>query len=137
MFFLWWPTYHVKGTRGKTADNKSPSIRTIRKWYHIYQDAAVFIYLSRFEEFNVFPIWTDDRDLGRTLRRLANDTESLRRFFGAYAYVSEALQEADNWKPFVAVPPSVPRVRIETRSFSASELKTIAEYSDNYLKMNK
>ena len=133
VFFKWWPTHDIPGRRGVTPDNKSPSPKTLFRWWSEFEKSAIFIYLSERHQFSQFPEFGDvDLHNMDPLLREAADFESLRRFFGAYAYIAETIYDGKREKPAVNVPPTVPRVEILTSPFTLTERAIINDYSGKY-----
>jgi hypothetical protein len=136
MFFCWWPTHSIKGRRGKTSPDKSASIRTMRTWWKKLATSAFFVYLNDTHGFKQLPPTTDDDFFVDELLRLSNDTAELKRFFGAYLYLTNTFREAGGDFAYVPVPASIKPVSISTSRFSKTELETISHYDEHYLSMN-
>jgi hypothetical protein len=130
VFFNVWPTYNIPGKRGVINKDKYKLSKTILRWAREFHDSAIFIYLNNRQQYSQVPD-IGDISCGRFthLFKAANDVDELRRFFGAYAYISETIQAAGGERPCVAVPTTVPRVKITTDPFSHTELRTIADYN--------
>ena len=103
LFFCWWPTHEVKSGRGKTSPNKSVSIKTMSKWWKIFERSALFIYLIQKHGFHQLPIDTDDDYFVDNLLRESNDTGEILRFLGAYAYLVETFMKAHSDLFYVAI----------------------------------
>ena len=136
-FFFWWPTREVQSSRGKTSPNKAVSTKTMRIWWGIFENSALFIYLIHKHGFRQLPMDTDDDVFMENLLRESNNTEELLRFFGAYAYVAEAFRNAQSDLIYVSVSESIPRIPISTAPFSKTELETINQYDGHYLEMTE
>jgi hypothetical protein len=133
IFFKWWPTYDVPGKRGATPKNKSETTKTLNRYEKMFRHSAIFIYLNEMRGFSQIPEFGDaSGDFVTPLRRAATNVDELRRFFGAYAYVAETIED-----PMLIVPDTVPRVRIQTAPFTQTELQTIAHYRRNAVLMDK
>ena len=138
VFFNWWPTYDIPGRKGATIQSKSPSTKTLFRWAREFENTALFVYLNETCGFSEIPKFEDDvGDFSRPLRADATDVDRLRRFFGAYAYIAEAIEAKDGKKPVVTLPSTLPRVEIQTVPFSQTELQTIVDYSKNAVLMDK
>jgi hypothetical protein len=136
VFFKWWPTHDVSGKRGVTLPNKSPWPKTLFKWWRDHQCSAIFIYLNERHQYSQIPHIENVAVDGAKLQPAASDADELRRFFGAYAYIAEAIHSHGGEPPFVLVPATLPRVEIHTPPFNPTELQTIADYAENYTRMN-
>jgi hypothetical protein len=98
----------------------------------------LFIYLNEWCGLSQIPEFGNcSGDFLRPLRAAAQNVGELRRFFGAYAYVAEAIEAAGGGSPAVIVPSTVPRVKIERAPFTETELQVIADYSQNAVLMDK
>jgi hypothetical protein len=138
VFFEWWPTYDVKGRRGITVEGKSASPKTLFSRAREFQITSIFIYLNENRDYGYVPEFGDyDGGFLKPLLAAAQDVDQLRRFFGTYAYIAEIIEAAGGEHPAVSVPPTVPRIEIETLPFTASELQVIADYSQNAVLMDK
>jgi hypothetical protein len=138
IFFRWWPTYDIPGRRGITVKGKSPSTKTLTLWAKEFELTAIFIYLNEWCGLPQIPEFGNcSGDFLRPLRAAAQNVAELRRFFGAYAYVAEAIEAAGGGSPAVIVPSNVPRVEIERAPFTETELQVIADYSQNAVLMDK
>jgi hypothetical protein len=129
-FFTWWPTRKMPGGRGVRPLGKSASPKTMDKWSDIWDRTQIFLYLNVKCDFQQFPGAVDNESFVDHLRKSANDIDGLRRFFGAYAFVSETLAE-DGKRVTSLVPESLPRVAVEAPPFTEQELATIAAYDAN------
>ncbi len=69
------------------------------------------------------------------LTRDTRDTGEALRFLGAYAYLVDTFRAARGDLFYVPIPGSIPRVPILTAPFSRTELETISQYDEHYLKM--
>jgi hypothetical protein len=137
-FFKWWPTYDVPGQRGTTVVDKSPSTKTIFSWAKEFHITSIFIYLNETGDYSQIPEFGNEAgDFLRPLRAAAEDVDELRRFFGTYAYIAETIEAAGGERPSLIVPPTVPRVEIQTAPFTQPELQVIADYSQNAVLMDK
>jgi hypothetical protein len=136
VFFKWWPTHDVPSKRGVTPQNKSPTPRTLFKRSGELECSDIFIYLNERCQYSQIP-HIELVEVERTrLIPAPSDTDELRRFFGAYAYIAETIQAHGGERPFVSVPATVPRVEISTLPFTPTELQTIDAYAKNYTKMS-
>jgi hypothetical protein len=98
--------------------------------------SAFFVYLNDTHGFKQLPPTTDDDFFVDELLRLSNDTAELKRFFGAYLYLTNTFREAGGDFAYVPVPASIKPVSISTSRFSKTELETISHYDEHYLSMN-
>ena len=137
LFFCWWPTHLVKSGRGKTSPNKSVSPKTRRKWWKIFEESALFIYLIQKHGFHQLPMDTDDDSFVGKLLHESSDKGEVLRFLGAYAYLVESFMKAHGDLFHVWVPDSIPRIPISTPPFSKAEVETISQYNENYLLMTE
>jgi hypothetical protein len=135
MFFCWWPTHEVQSGRGKTSPEKSVSIKTMRTWWKKFERSALFIYPIQKHGFQQLPMDTDDESFVDNLLHESNDTAEILRFLGAYAYLVDTFREAHSDLIYVSVPDSIPRISLATSPFSKTELETISQYDENYLRM--
>ena len=101
------------------------------------EHSAIFIYLIHKHGFQQLPITSDDDFFADDLIREAKDCAELCRFLGAYAYVVETFEAAGSDLVCTGMPTSIPRIKISTNPFSETELETIKQYDQNYLKMTQ
>jgi hypothetical protein len=138
VFFKWWPTHDVEGRKGTTVEGKSPSPKTLFRWANAFQRTAIFIYLNESRGYSQIPEFGNEAgDFLRPLRAAAQDVDELRRFFGTYAYIAETIEAAGGERPSLIVPPTVPRVEIQTAPFTQPELQVLADYSQDAVLMDK
>ncbi len=137
LFFCWWPTHEIPGTRGRTAPGKSVAPKTMGTWWGKFERTALFIYLIQKHGFQQLPMDTDTELFVDGLLRDANDTAEVLRFLGAYAYLVETFRAAGGDLFYLPIPESVPRVAISTAPFSRTELETISQYDAHYHKMSE
>ena len=104
LFLCWWPTHEVRGRRGRTPVNKSVSIKTMSKWWKIFERSALFIYLIQKHGFHQLPADTDDDSFVDDLLCEKNDPSELLRFLGAYAHLVETFMKAKSDLFYVSVP---------------------------------
>jgi hypothetical protein len=136
VFLKWWPTHHIKGRRGVTVKGKSKSTKILFERWHEFQPSSIFIYLNERQGYSQIPGFGDlNFELLKPLIDAANDADELRRFFGAYAYIAEAIRAAGGEKPQFFIPATVPRVEIPTAPFTLTELQTLANYRDTRRQM--
>ena len=128
---MWAATKDIPGKRGKIVEGKSPSVRTLTRKWHQYERSAIFIYLNDRQEFSQVPLPINDFEFAPKLLKQSQNAEQLRRYFGAYAYIAEAVERAGGERPFVKVPDTVTRVPVSTARFSDAELKIIAAYDED------
>jgi hypothetical protein len=130
-FFVWWPTREIRGRQGQKVSGKAPSVKTSNKWWKIWKNTAEFLYLTDCASFDQLPALADDDFFANNLLAVANNIDELRRFFGAYAFLREAISPLQKATVEELVPTSVPRVPIEVKPFTSAELETIAAYEEN------
>jgi hypothetical protein len=137
MFFNWWPTHTLPGKRGVTAKNKSVSPRTMSAVWSSLKESTIFVYLHERQGFRLSPPETDVEadSFVRTISVDAKELAEVRRLFGAYAYIAEAIQHVTGEPPYITIPQELPRVPISVPVFSDVEQRTISEYDENNLDM--
>ena len=84
--------------------NKSVSIKTMSKWWKIFERSALFIYLIQKHGFHQLPADTDDDSFVDDLLCEKNDPSELLRFLGAYAHLVETFMKAKSDLFYVSVP---------------------------------
>jgi hypothetical protein len=138
VFFEWWPTRKIPGKRGVTPMNKSLSPKTLFSWWGQLKSSAIFIYLNERHGFSQIP-QIGDADLQdlKVLAKASANVDELRRFFGSYAQIAEAIQNAGGESPSVIVPDSVSRVPVASSPFTEAELNVISQYGENYVLMTQ
>jgi hypothetical protein len=67
--------------------------------------------------------------------RAAKDLERIKRLFGEYAYIADAVEGLTGEPPYVPIPERLTRVEVPVHPFSAAEQQIIAEYPDNHSDM--
>jgi hypothetical protein len=137
IFFNWWPTHMIPGTRGVTAKNKSVSPRTMITRWSEFEESAMFIYLHERHGFRLSPPKTDleEGTFVDTILSAAKKLDQIRRMFGAYAYIADAINRATGEPPYITIPQELPRVPIPVDPFSDVEQQTIAQYDEYNLDM--
>jgi hypothetical protein len=121
----------MKGRQGVRPLGKSASIKTMNHWSKVWSQTAVFLFLIDRYGFEQFPTAAEDDFFANNLLRSANDVDKLRRFFGAYAFVQEAISPGQKAALKEIVPESIPRIPIEVVPFTPAELGTIAKYKED------
>src|ERR1700730_1098527 len=129
--FMWAATKDIRGRRGKTVEGKSPSARTLGSKWRQYERSAIFIYLNERHGFSQRPMPIDDFEFVPNLLKQSDNLKELRRYFGAYAYITECFKAAGQEQPSVKVPATIDRVPISTEPFSEAELGIIAGYEED------
>ena len=125
-FFNWYPTRKIRGGRGVTAAGKSVTPKTMDKWLAIWADSQCFLYVRNKLGLKQFPPEVDDGMFTEHLIKSANDTEGLKQFFGAAAFVQERLNSCAH-----LVPTSLPRIEVTVDPFNDDERVVIEAYEDN------
>jgi hypothetical protein len=106
-------------------------------YWNVWKDTDVFIYLHEKHDFRLSPPRTNvqEFDFVDRISRAAEKLSDIRRLFGAYAYISDAIQRATDEEPYIAVPTELPRTTVSVAPFSEIERQTIAQYEDHHLDM--
>ncbi len=130
-FFVWWPTRQMTGRRGVRIPEKAPSPKTMDKWWKEWERTAVFLFLNDRCDFKLFPAAADDELFVEKLLTAANDIDKLKRFFGAYAFVREAIFPGQVSQLQMTVPESIGRIPLQVEPFTPDELEIIAAYKEN------
>jgi hypothetical protein len=137
MFFNWWPTHTLPGKRGVRAKGKCPSAKTMSAIWSSLKESTIFVYLHERQGFRLSPPETDV-EANSFVRAISDDAKELaeiRRLFGAYAYIAEAIQHVTGERPYITIPQELPRVPIHADPFSDVEQQTIAQYDEYNLDM--
>jgi hypothetical protein len=99
--------------------------------------SAIFIYLHEKHGFPLSPPRADveaDRFV-REISSRAGGLAEMRRLFGAYAYIAEALQKVTGEQPYITISPELPRVPIVVAAFSDAEQRIMSNYDEHHLDM--
>jgi hypothetical protein len=137
MFFYWWPTHALPGKRGVRAEGKCPHPKTMSAMWSSLKESAIFIYLHKRDGFLLSPPKADREandfvgDISINARKFAE----MRRLFGAYAYIAEAIQRITGERPHITITKELPRVPIAVPAFSDAEQQTMSKYDENNLDM--
>jgi hypothetical protein len=137
MFFYWWPTHALAGKRGVRAEGKCPHPKTMSAMWSSLKESTIFIYLQERHGFLLSPpraVVEADRFVGE-ISSHARDLTEMRRLFGAYAYIAEAIQQITGEQPYITIPQELPRVPIVVPAFSDAERQTMSEYEEYHLDM--
>lgn len=130
-FFVWWPTRQMTAGRGVRLPEKSPSTKTMDKWWKEWRHTSAFLFLNHRCGFCQFPAAADDDLFVDNLLKSANDVGELRRFFGSYAFLEETITPGKKAPLEKIIPATIPRVALEVMPFTPEELGTIAAYKTN------
>jgi hypothetical protein len=131
--FVWYPTRETRPGQGRSLPGVPPSFKTMEKKWKDCENTGVFLFLNSRCGFKLYPTSVDDDFFAENLLRSAETVDELRRFFGAYAYLREALEPEKRAMIELTVPRSVPRVAISVDPFTSEELNRIQAYDPNFM----
>jgi hypothetical protein len=112
------------------------SPRSIWPIWKQFKHSSIFVYLIEKQDFEFRLTRIQGATLLNELCEGAANLQTLRRFFGMYAYIAERLQHARRPFKTLIVPPMVDRIPPVTEPFSVSEQGILERYKLEYRNMN-